>query len=138
MPLALSQILWLLSYIRQHYDNGNDIATAIENGKPHDFSKEMPTMTTPTPPTQKEAEDDPKKQQEHEDKVKALELRLKVQMQAFAKREEICNENNVKACTLLMQQCAEKMENQLKNRDDFGSKLKNNPAELVKATKEET
>ena len=80
----------LMSHIRQHYDNGNDIATAMENGKPCDFSKEMPTMTTPTPPTQKEAE----KQQEHEDKVKALELRLKVQMQAFVKREEICDENN--------------------------------------------
>ena len=30
------------------------------------------------------------------------------------------------------------MENQLKNRDDFGSKLKNNPIELLKAIKEET
>ena len=110
---------YLMSHIRLHYGNGDDIATAIEDGKPHDFSKEMPTMATPTLPTEKEAEDDPKKQQEHEDKVKALELRLKVQMQAFAKREETCNENIVKACKLLMQQCTEKMENQLKNRDDF-------------------
>ena len=94
MPLALSQILWLLSYIRQHYDNGNDIATAIENGEQCDFSKEMPTMTTPTPPDAKKVEDNPQLQQEHDDKVKALELRLKVQMQAFVKREEICDENN--------------------------------------------
>ena len=101
----------LMSCMRLHHDNGDDIATATENGKPHDFSREMPTMATPTPPTQKEAEDDPKKQQEHEDKVKALELRLKVQMQAFAKREEMHDENNAKAHTLLMQQCTEKMEN---------------------------
>ena len=59
-------------------------------------------------------------------------------MQAFVKREETYNENIVKACTLLMQQCTERMENQLKNRGDFSSKLKNNPIELVKATKEET
>ena len=107
---------YLMSYIRLNYDNGDDIATAIENGKPYDFDKEMPSMTTPTPPT------DPNKQQEHEDKVKALELKLKVQMQAFAKREEIYNENIVKACTLLMKQCTERMENQLKNRADFSSK----------------
>ena len=91
----------LMSCIRQHYDNGNDIARAMENGEKHDFSKEMPTMTTPTPPTKKEVEDRPQMQQEHDDKVKALELRLKAQMQAFAKREEIYNENVVKACTLL-------------------------------------
>ena len=47
-------------------------------------------MTTPTPPDAKKVEDDPDLQQEHDDKVKALELRLKVQMQAFAKREETC------------------------------------------------
>ena len=115
----------LMSCIRLHYDNGDDIATATEDGKPCDFSKEMPTMATPTPPTEQEAKGDPKKQQACEDKVKALELRLKVQMQAFAKREETHNENIVKACTLLMQQCAEKMENQLKNRDDFSSTSKN-------------
>ena len=110
---------YLMSCTRQNYDNGNDIATATENGMPCDFSKEMPTMTTPTPPTASAVLINPDLQQEHEGKVKALELRLKVQMQAFAKREETCNENIVKACTLLMQQCTEKMENQLKNRDDF-------------------
>ena len=71
----------LMSCIRLHYDNGDDIATAIENGKPCDFTQEMPMMTTPTPPSAKEAEEDPKKQQEYENKVKALELRLQVQMQ---------------------------------------------------------
>ena len=50
---------YLMSYIRLNYDNGDDIATAIENGKPYDFDKEMPSMQTPTPPT------DPNKQQEH-------------------------------------------------------------------------
>ena len=49
----------LMSHIRQHYDNGNDIATAMENGEQCDFSKEMPTMTTPTPPTEKEVKDKP-------------------------------------------------------------------------------
>ena len=73
---------YLMSYIRLNYDNGDDIATAIENGKPCDFDKEMPTMKTPTPPTEKEKGEDPDKQQEHEDKAKALELKLKVQMQA--------------------------------------------------------
>ena len=71
----------LMSYTRLHYDKGDDIATATENGKPHDFTQEMPTMTTPTPPSAKEAEEDPKKQQEYENKVKALELRPQVQMQ---------------------------------------------------------
>ena len=98
---------YLMSCIRLHYDNGDDIATATENGKPHDFDKEMPTMKTPTPPTEKEKGEDPNKQQAHDDKAKALELKLKVQMQAFVKREEMCNENIVKACTLLMKQCTE-------------------------------
>ena len=49
-----------MSCMRLHYDNGDDIATAIEDGKPHDFSKEMPTMATPTLPTEQEAKDDPK------------------------------------------------------------------------------
>ena len=38
----------------------------------------------------------------------------------------------------MMQQCTEKMESQLKNREDFSSTLKDNPVELMKATKEET
>ena len=82
--------------------------------------------------------DKPNLQNEHDDKVKSLEMMLKVKLQGFVKREETHNENVIKACTLLMQQCTEKMENQLKNRDDFSSKLKNNPIELVKAIKEET
>ena len=45
-------------------------------------------MTSPTPPTEDEAKNKPGLQQEHEDTVKALELMLKVQMQAFVKREE--------------------------------------------------
>ena len=80
---------YLMSCIRLHYDNGDDVAAAIEDGKPHDFNKEMPTMKTPTPPTEEETKEDPDKQQEYEDEVKALELRLKVQMQAFVKREEV-------------------------------------------------
>ena len=100
-----------MSHIRQNYDNGHDIASATENGKQHDFSKEMPTMTTPTPPDAKQVEGKPKLQQEHDGKAKALELRLKAKMQAFAKREEMHDENNAKAHTLLMQQCTEKMEN---------------------------
>ena len=51
----------LMSCMRPHYDNGDDIATAMEDGKPCDFSKEMPTMKTPTPPTEEEAKEDPKK-----------------------------------------------------------------------------
>ena len=99
-----------MSCTRQNYDNGNDIASAIENGKQCDFSKEMPTMTTPTPPDAKQVEDKPELQQEHDDKAQALELRLKVQMQAFVKREETCDENVAKAHALLMQQCAEQHE----------------------------
>ena len=38
----------------------------------------------------------------------------------------------------MMQQCTEKMESQLKNREDFSSTLKDNPIELMKAIKEET
>ena len=45
---------YLMSYIRQKHDNGNDIASAIEDGKPYDFTKEMPSMKTPTPPTEDE------------------------------------------------------------------------------------
>ena len=63
-------------------------------------------------------------------------MMLKVQLQGFVKRQKTHKENIIKACTLLMQQCTEKMENQLKNRDDFSSKLMNNPIELVKATKD--
>ena len=104
-----------MSHIRQNYDNGHDIASAMENGKPHDFDSETPTMTTPTPPTAEELEKDPGKQQVHDDKVKSLEMMLKVKLQGFVKREEMCKENVVKAHTLLIQQCAERMENQLKN-----------------------
>ena len=35
---------YLMSHIRLQCDNGDDIVTAMENGKPCDFSKEMPTM----------------------------------------------------------------------------------------------
>ena len=69
---------YLMSYMRQNYDNGHDIASAIENGEPYDFSNEMPTMTTPTPPTAAEVLIDNKLQQVHDDRAKALELRLKV------------------------------------------------------------
>ena len=48
-----------MSHIRQNYDNGHDIVSAIENGEAYDFSKEMPKITTPTAPTAKEVEDKP-------------------------------------------------------------------------------
>ena len=73
-----------------------------------------------------------------DDKVKSLEMTHKAEAQEFAKRKALCAWNAIKAHTLLMQQCTEKMESQLENRDDFSTKLKDDPIEMTKATKEET
>ena len=128
----------LISCMRQNHDNGHGIASSMEMGEACDFSKEMPRTKTPAAPTEDELKTNPNKAQEHVDEVKSLEMMHKAELQEFVKCKQVHAKAANKACTLLMQQCTEKMERQLKNRDDFSSKLKDNPIELMKATKEET
>ena len=106
----------LMSFMRQNYDNGHDIASAMDNGEAHDFSEEMPKTTTPEAPSEEETDANPKLQHEHEDAVKSLEIMHNVESQEFVKHKQTNAKNVNKACTLSMQQCVEKMESQLKNK----------------------
>ena len=48
-----------MSYTRQNYDNGHDIASSIEKGEACDFPKEMPKIKTPKAPSEAEIKKNP-------------------------------------------------------------------------------
>ncbi len=65
-----------------------------------------------------------------------IEIEFKAEYDIFMKRELAYKSNKTKAYALFWERCTKGMENKIKARSEFESKIENNPIQLLKAIKE--
>ena len=107
---------YIMNHIRQEYDQGNDIATAIEKGEEKTFSSPMPIMRSVIKPDElKEQASEIEKESckirmgDYEARKRSYELVHKEEVTQFVRRKQTYEQNKVKAHSLLLQQCSEKL-----------------------------
>jgi hypothetical protein len=117
---------FLLNYIREQFEFGNDIAKAIDDQEPVDTKIWRPSL-------QKSQSEDPEtKKNENEE----FRMEFQAALQTYQKRQSLYESNTIKAYALFWGRCTKGMRNKIEARTDYGTKIKNNPIELVKAIKE--
>ena len=114
---------YLINHIRREYTNGDDIATAVEGKAEFDFTSQTPKINPDF-----DATDKTKINNNYSYKA-IFEAELKV----FVERKETYRANEAKSYAFLMNQCSKALQNKIRERNDFASKIKNKPIELLKA-----
>ena len=101
---------YIMNHIRQEYDQGNDIATAIEKGEEKTFSSLMPIMRSALKPDElKEQASEIEKEScktrmgDYEARKRSYELVHKEEVTQFVRRKQTYEQNKVKAYSLLLQ-----------------------------------
>lgn len=119
---------YLINHIKKSYKYGNDIATALENKTPFDMKSVFPTLQVST------EQDNAVAAAEN----KQFEMLFKAQLDKYVEREAIYESNCGNAYAFLYEHCNKTMQNKIKSRSDFDSKIKNDPIELLKAIEEQS
>ena len=117
---------YLINYIQQNFDFGDDIANALINQEPVNTEAWKPTL-------QKSNNPNPE--------IKELETeQLKMEFQAdyehYRLQARSYQNNLIKAYALFWSKCSKGMKNKIKSRSEFKSNIKQNPFELMKVIKE--
>jgi hypothetical protein len=117
---------FIINYIKQNFEFGNDIAIAIIHQDPIATKIWKPTMlfSRYIDPELKEM------------KNKQFKIEFKANYNLYHSRQQIHNNYVTKAYTLFWDRCAKGMKNKITSRTDFKTKIKNNPIELLQAMKE--
>ena len=117
---------FLLNYIREKFEYGNDIAKAIDDEEPVDTKIWKPKL-------EKSISED---QETRDDKTEEFMMEFQAALLTYQKCQAVHKSNTVKAYALFWGRCTKGMRNKIEARTDFQSKIKNNPILLVKVIKE--
>jgi hypothetical protein len=117
---------FLINHIKQDYEYGIDIATAIADTKPVTTEDWKPTLQ------KSKSQDLETKELENEQ----YKMEFQADFDIYRKRELIYKNNVVKAYALLWARCAKGMQNKIESRSDFETKIKNNPFVLLEVIRE--
>ena len=117
---------YLINYIRRTYEQGRDIAKALEDLKHIDFDQHAPVLKV------SKAED--KAVKEREDRQ--FEKEHVVDYTQHKERIRRYEEHMVKAEALFWNQCESTMKSRIQSRTNYLTGIKGDPVELLKAIKE--
>ena len=117
---------FLINHIKQDFEYGIDIATAIADAKPLTTEDWKPTLQ------KSNSTDFETKELENEQ----YKMEFQADFDIYCKQELIYKNNVVKAYALLWARCAKGMQNKIESRADFEIKIKNNPFVLLEIIKE--
>ena len=119
---------YCINQFRMNYKQGIYIATAIEDGKDFDFTTEEPA------PLQYIPEEGTKEEiLEKQGINKSKEINYKRKMDKYNDKLDLFAENKVKAYGYLWEKCSTQMKQNIESKQDYQSKIKNNPFELLAA-----
>lgn len=116
---------FLINYIRNTYERGDDIAIALEEGEDKSFDNLRPRLQY------SRSLDAETAQLENAE----FQVQYKVEFSDYNRRKNLYEENQVKAAALLWRQCAPTMRAKLQARSNF-DKIKSDPVRLLKAINE--
>jgi hypothetical protein len=117
---------YLLNYIREQFEFGNDIAKAIDNQQPVNTKIWKPSL-------QKSQNED---LEIKDNKNEEFKMEFQAALQTYQKCQSLYESNTIKAYALFWGRCTKGMRNKIKARTDYRTKIKNNPIESVKIIKE--
>ena len=110
-----------MNHIKENFEYGNDIATAISNQEQIDTDIWRPTL-------QKSRNPDP---DEKEIENEQYRMEFQARFNTYQKRESTFQNNMIKAYALFWRRCTKGMQNKIEGRTDFRTKIKDNPIELL-------
>ena len=116
---------FIINHIKETFKRGNDIAESLRTLEPYDTDQRRPTLKW-SKQTDKEEKDRENTQ---------FELQHKAHLEKAMEREHTYKDNQFKAYALLWERCAKAMQNRIRQRKDYKSKIYNQPIELLKAIK---
>ena len=119
---------FIVNHIGKEYDNGKDIATALENLKELETEAWKPKAED----FMSQENNAAKKKVEQE----LLNIDYKDASSEYRKRVKTYEDNKFKAYSLLWECCSVQMKPQLESRDDFLTTIKGNPIAVLKAIKQ--
>ena len=118
---------YLINHIKS-WKRGNDISETLRNLKKIDTETWKPTLLEST------AQDAAVKARLN----RQYEMEFKAEFDEWMKRKQEYSDNLYRAYGLLWERCNKAMQNRLSERQDFQTKIYNDPIELLKAIKEQS
>ena len=122
---------YIINYIKKTYSEGKDIADALTKLEPPDINLWKPSLQVSVHVGTR-PEDDAKRKLED----RQFEIEFKQELSTFTSRKQRYEENKLKAYALIRERCTEAMIIKIESRHDFGSKILDDPIELLKAVKQ--
>jgi len=123
---------YIINHIKKTYDQGEDIAFALENTHERDLKKFQPTLQKITLPSSASAQD----KAEAEVLNEQYKMQFQVDYDKYKERVEAYKDNKFKAYALIWGQCNSAMKAKIQSRKDYHSDIKDDPIELLKAIKQ--
>jgi hypothetical protein len=117
---------YIINYIRNDFDNRNDIGDALEDQRVVDFTKVRPSLQF------LQKQDMILRYKEDQDN----ENIFKAQVCMFIKRQAMYETNKRKAFALIYEQCHKTLQPKLKAREKYATEIKGDPIAMVKAIQE--
>jgi hypothetical protein len=117
---------FLVNQIKNTFSHGNDIATALDQLKPFNFTSFKPSFQT---------------SQSSEEDIKVLEneqfrIEFKTLFNVYVKQEQTYQANLSKSYAFLWDQCSKAMQHKIESHQDFDDDIMNNSIRLLQAIKE--
>jgi hypothetical protein len=118
---------FLINHIKQTFEFGNDVGTALDRLEAFNTEEYKPKLTVST---------------NEDERVRIsgdrqFEIEFKAKFDAYMKREQALETNVTKAYAFLWSQCSKSMQNKIEGRSDFFlSEIEGDPIKLMKAVKQ--
>ena len=120
---------FIMNLIQRTFPQGGDIESALRSKKEFDFNAVRPRI-------QKTTIDPQVDQEGHREEQLMCDSEYKTALAEHAKRVTAYRTNKIKAYGTLWKQCAKTLQEKIKNRSDFETKIEYNPIELIKVIEE--
>ena len=117
---------FIINHIITTFDEGADVATALENLQPFDIESHQPELEF------SESTDETTASRQNEE----FELVFQCKIKWYLQRKETYEDNLIKAYDLLWGQCGKNLQNTILARTDFEKEIKDDPIKLLKVIKE--
>ena len=117
---------FLINHIKQTFEFGNDVGTALERLEEFNIDEYKPTLNT--------SDNDDERARIVEDRQ--FEIEFKAKFDAYMKRQQALESNMTKAYAFMWSQCSRAMQNKIEARSESLLEIKGNPIQLLKAIKQ--
>ena len=126
----VSTTKFLISRIATTYEEADDIATALTQGKEFDLSAHRPSLEVSVVPGT-----EPAAVAKREKENREFEMIFNKESEAFIQRQNQYRQNKPKAAALIMSRCTDRLKTKLHQRSDWET-IEKDPVELLAAIKQ--